>query len=45
LWNDPSIGIEWRELDAERTLSKKDQTAQTLADWLNRPESDFFTYA
>lgn len=42
LWNDPAIGIEWPLRNP--TLSKKDETAQTLAEWLARPESDNFTY-
>jgi dTDP-4-dehydrorhamnose 3,5-epimerase len=42
LWNDPAIGIEWPV--TEPILSGKDAKAQTLADWLNRPESDNFTY-
>jgi dTDP-4-dehydrorhamnose 3,5-epimerase len=42
LWNDPAIGIDWPTKDP--TLSKKDETAQTLADWLKRPESDNFTF-
>jgi dTDP-4-dehydrorhamnose 3,5-epimerase len=42
LWNDPAIGIEWPVKNP--TLSKKDETAQTLDAWLKRPESDHFTY-
>ena len=42
LWNDPEIGIQWP--DANPTLSKKDENAQTLAQWLTRPESDYFKY-
>lgn len=42
LWNDPAIGIEWP--DDDPVLSGKDRVAQTLADWLARPESDNFTY-
>lgn len=40
LWNDPAIGVDWPIKDP--TLSQKDQTAQTLAQWLERPESDHF---
>jgi dTDP-4-dehydrorhamnose 3,5-epimerase len=42
LWNDPSIGVEWplREV----TVSDKDRTARSLADWLASPESENFTY-
>jgi len=42
LWNDPEIGIEWHGRD--HIISQKDQTAQTLAQWLKREESNFFTY-
>jgi dTDP-4-dehydrorhamnose 3,5-epimerase len=41
-WNDPAIGIEWPVKSP--ILSKKDETAQTLAEWLARPESNHFTY-
>ena len=39
-WNDPAIAIEW-PVD-HPTLSAKDAEAQTLAEWLERPESDRF---
>lgn len=42
LWNDPAIGIEWPITDL--TLSDKDKNAQTLAQWLETPESDNFRY-
>jgi dTDP-4-dehydrorhamnose 3,5-epimerase len=42
LWNDPAIGIQWP--DNTPTLSGKDQVAQTLEQWLERPESDHFKY-
>ena len=42
LWNDPAIGIEWPV--ANPILSEKDAAAQTLAEWLERPESDNFVY-
>lgn len=42
LWNDPAIGIAWPA--GNHIISRKDQTAQTLADWLKRDESNFFTY-
>jgi dTDP-4-dehydrorhamnose 3,5-epimerase len=42
LWNDPEIGIEWPV--ASPILSGKDAKAQTLAEWLARPESDFFPH-
>jgi dTDP-4-dehydrorhamnose 3,5-epimerase len=41
-WNDPEIGITWPV--KEPTLSAKDQQAQTLAEWLRRPEAAQFTY-
>jgi dTDP-4-dehydrorhamnose 3,5-epimerase len=40
LWNDPAIGIEWPVSDP--ILSDKDASAQTLAGWLSKPESDNF---
>jgi dTDP-4-dehydrorhamnose 3,5-epimerase len=39
LWNDPVIGIEWPVVGTP-LLSEKDRTAQTLEEWLSRPESD-----
>ena len=42
LWNDPAIGIE-RPVD-DPILSNKDEIAQTMVQWLERPESDCFTY-
>jgi dTDP-4-dehydrorhamnose 3,5-epimerase len=42
LWNDPAIGIEWPV--AEPILSKKDEVAQSLDQWLQRVESKIFTY-
>ena len=41
-WNDPAIGVEW-PVDRP-TLSAKDESAQSLADWLARPEAARFTY-
>lgn len=40
LWNDPAIGVEWPIKDPQ--LSDRDRSAQTLAQWLARPESDRF---
>ena len=37
-WNDPVIGIEWPI--SNPTLSVKDAKAQSLAEWLKRPESN-----
>ena len=42
LWSDPEIGIEWPVENP--LLSKKDEASQTLAQWLDRPESDQFLY-
>lgn len=42
-WDDPEVGIEWPIENP--ILSPKDRDAQTLAEWLARPESDFFKYA
>lgn len=41
-WDDPEIGIEWPMRDV--ALSEKDRNAQTLAQWLSRPESANFAY-
>lgn len=42
-WNDPALGIGWPVPDV--VLSAKDAQAQTLAEWLARPESGRFSYA
>ena len=42
LWNDPKIGIDWPVTNP--VLSDKDRNAQTLAQWLARPESNNFKY-
>jgi dTDP-4-dehydrorhamnose 3,5-epimerase len=42
LWNDPGIGVNWPIKDP--VLSQKDQNAQTLAQWLEKPESGNFKY-
>jgi dTDP-4-dehydrorhamnose 3,5-epimerase len=39
-WNDPRVGIEWPV--TAPILSGKDVSAQTLDEWLARPESDNF---
>ncbi len=41
-WNDPEIGIQWPLADLQ--LSDKDKNAQTLAQWLESPNSDFLKY-
>jgi dTDP-4-dehydrorhamnose 3,5-epimerase len=40
LWNDPEIGIEWPL--KEVIVSDKDRKAQTLARWLDSPQSNHF---
>ncbi len=42
-WNDPAIGINWPLSDV--IVSEKDQKAQTLAQWLDSPQSDNFRYS
>ena len=42
LWNDPEIGIEWPVKNP--ILSGKDERAQSLADWLAKPDSENFRY-
>ncbi|MEE9465069.1 MAG: dTDP-4-dehydrorhamnose 3,5-epimerase [Candidatus Neomarinimicrobiota bacterium] len=42
LWNDPAIGIKWPVSDP--ILSAKDEQAQTLAQWKERPEAAHFQY-
>jgi len=41
-WNDADIGIKWPVIDP--ILSTKDAKAQSLAEWLNSAESEFFRY-
>jgi len=41
-WNDPELGIEWPS--KKPITSAKDDKAQTLKEWLKRPESEFFQY-
>ena len=41
-WDDPAIGIEWPVKNPE--LSEKDRKAQTLAQWLDSPNSEQFKY-
>lgn len=42
-WDDPQIGVQWPIRDVQ--LSDKDRKAQTLQEWLARPESEHFRYA
>ncbi len=39
-WNDPNVGIAWPTISP--VLSPKDAAAQSLAEWLARPESESF---
>jgi dTDP-4-dehydrorhamnose 3,5-epimerase len=39
-WDDPQIGIDWPV--QEPILSRKDAEAQSLAEWLDRPEAQAF---
>jgi dTDP-4-dehydrorhamnose 3,5-epimerase len=41
LWNDPEIGIDWPI--PQPLISAKDRTAQTLREWLARPEAKQFS--
>jgi dTDP-4-dehydrorhamnose 3,5-epimerase len=41
-WNDPAIGIDWPV--TEPILSAKDESAQSLAEWLARPEAANFRF-
>jgi dTDP-4-dehydrorhamnose 3,5-epimerase len=42
-WDDPDIGVRWPLSDVQ--LSDKDCRAQTLKEWLARPESEHFRYS
>jgi dTDP-4-dehydrorhamnose 3,5-epimerase len=41
-WNDPAIGIDWPV--TEPILSARDESAQSLAEWLARPEAANFRF-
>ena len=41
-WDDPAIGIKWPI--TEPLVSDKDRQAQTLEEWLSRPESRHFSF-
>ena len=41
-WNDPQVAIKWPA--PPTLLSPRDEKAQVLAAWLERPESNFFQY-
>ncbi len=43
-WDDPEIGIAWPVDPGEAILSAKDRAAQSLGDWLARPEARHFWY-
>ena len=42
-WDDPDVGIDWPIEDPR--LSSRDRAAQSLAQWLARPEAQHFRYA
>ncbi|MFL5755729.1 MAG: dTDP-4-dehydrorhamnose 3,5-epimerase [Chloroflexota bacterium] len=42
-WDDPAIGLDW-PIRSGALLSPKDAAAQTLAEWLARPEAERFRY-
>ncbi len=42
LWNDPAVNIDWPV--SNPILSKKDEVAQTLKEWLSKEESKNFEY-
>ena len=42
LWNDPEVGIQWPV--CEPIVSDKDRKGETFAQWLSRPESNYFKY-
>jgi dTDP-4-dehydrorhamnose 3,5-epimerase len=42
LWNDPAINVEWPVKNP--ILSAKDEKAQSLQQWLQKPESKSFTF-
>jgi dTDP-4-dehydrorhamnose 3,5-epimerase len=42
-WNDPAIGIKWPLTDV--TVSEKDRTARSLAEWLESPQSNNVLYS
>lgn len=41
-WDDPDVGIDWPV--SEPILSARDRDAQSLAEWLARPEAERFRY-
>jgi dTDP-4-dehydrorhamnose 3,5-epimerase len=41
-WNDPKVDIQWPI--NEVLLSDKDRNAQTMDEWLSRPESKYLSY-
>jgi dTDP-4-dehydrorhamnose 3,5-epimerase len=42
-WRDPTLGISWPDV-GERIISAKDEKAQSLSEWLARPEAHHFSY-
>lgn len=44
-WNDPDVAVDWPLQNIEGPiLSDKDEVAQTLKEWIRRPESDAFRF-
>ena len=43
LWNDPAIGIDW-PIKGKPILSAKDESAQTLSEWIKKEESKHFRF-
>ena len=41
-WNDPDLNIDWP--DRAPLVSERDRTAQSLKEWLSKPESKLFQY-
>ena len=44
LWNDESLKVEWPLPASQIQLSEKDRNAQTLKQWLDSPQSEYFQY-
>ena len=42
-WNDPSIGVKWPLTDV--TVSEKDRSAPSLAEWLGSPQAENVRYS
>lgn len=42
IWNDPDLAIDWPVMNP--VISDRDRSAETLANWMERPEADLFQY-